>query len=160
MSSGALDADPRAQRLLRGAHERIYRWPDGLAGFVAAVEIVVDDDARIEGALDVHALHGASFAPYGAEPIPPLVAAEVVSLAVWLAPQTFAARDGRYGARFRPDLDRAAGRAVELLGCPRSTLRWIDGEDLVTTAFDQRDGRHELSVLAARPPTTGGEWRC
>lgn len=155
MSGTVHDTDPRAQRLLRAAHDRIYRWPDGFAGFLAAVEITVDGVDRIEGALDVHAMHGAAFTPYGAEPVAPLVAAEAVSLAVWLAPQTFAARDGRFGARFRPDLDRAAGRAIEVIGCPRSTVRWIDGADLTLTAFEQRDGRHELAVLATQPTHDG-----
>src|SRR5262249_14427922 len=91
----------------------------------------------------------------------PVVAAEVVELATRLAPRPFATLDGRFGGTFRRDLDRETGRAVEVVGDPRRTVRWISRDRLVETVYQQPDGHRRVVVLEA-DELEDGRWlpRC
>jgi hypothetical protein len=148
--------DPRATRLLKVAHERLYRWPEGFAGFRAGVSVIADG-AEVRGDVDVLAGHGAAFTPDRDHRVNPQVAAEVVELATRLAPRAFATLDGRFGGTFRRDLDRRGIRAVAVVGDPRGTVRWIEGDRLVETRFAHADGQRRLRVLEVHE-TGDGRW--
>ncbi len=150
------EPDPRATRVLKAAHERLYRWPDGFAGFRATVRVTADG-AEVRGEVDVLAGHGAAFTPDRDHRVNPQVAAEVVELATRLAPRPFATLDGRFGGAFRRDLDRPTGRAVAVVRDPRRTVRWIRGDRLVETEYAQPDGRRQLRVLLAHD-VEDGRW--
>jgi hypothetical protein len=158
----------RARQLLQLAHQAVYRLPDTFPGFTAAV-VASSQQWTVRGAVDVHCPHGAVFRVDPDDPghdgtggEPPAAAVTTVTtmileLVSWQFPRRFDELDGRYEAGFRPDLDAPGRRAVQLLGESRRTIRWLDDQGVVATAYRLAGVAHHLDVRS-RASLDDGRW--
>jgi len=153
----------RARQLLQLAHQAVYRLPATYPGFTAAVD-ARSERWTVRGTVDVHCPHGAVFVldpdDPGRDHGPALdgdadrpspstvttVTTMILDLVSWQFPKRFDELDGRYEAGFRPDLDQAGRRAVQLLGEPRRTIRWLDDRGVIATAYRRAGVAHHLEV--------------
>jgi hypothetical protein len=133
--------EARASTLWRVAHRARYRWPARFAGMTAAVSVRVDRRlADGGGRVRCHAVGGVTYHPGRPGHLAADLAHEVVLFAGAVLPREPDEVDGPAAARFRPDLDRPSGRAIELAGDGRRQLLWIGGERVAETELELGSG--------------------
>jgi hypothetical protein len=163
-----LNPSRRARQLLQLAHQAVYRLPATYPGFTADV-LATSGAWTVRGAVDVHCPHGAVFRLDADDPghdasgerpsadTITTVTTMILDLVSWQFPKRFDELDGRYEAGFRPDLDQPAKRAVQLLGESRRTIRWLDDDGVVATAYRQSGVAHHIEVVE-RHALEDGRW--
>ena len=163
-----LQPSRRARQLLQLAHQAVYRLPATYPGFTA--DVLAQSEAwTVRGAVDVHCPHGAVFEldpddpghdASGERPSAATittVTTMILDLVSWQFPRRFDELDGRFEAGFRPDLDQPRRRAVQLLGESRRTIRWLDDDGVVATAYRLSGVAHHLEVTERRT-LDDGRW--
>lgn len=139
----AVRNDPAAHDVLRGAHEGLYRYPVGFAGFAAAV-VLEQDGTATRGTVTVRSPRDVTIEIAADETATGWIRQEVGSLAGhrWSSP--YEAGDGRWALSLDPLDDHPLGPRVRIHGDPfDSSYRVHDGR---IAQVDRRMGNVRFSI--------------
>lgn len=116
-----------AHEILKAAHERAYRYPEGFAGFQAALRYTTDEK-NLEGSVIIHSPTDISLAMEDEEETVKALQREIASLCGhrWYAP--YSEGDGRYTLSLDENARHPLGQLIQFHGDPfKSSYRVKDG---------------------------------
>lgn len=120
--------DPAAHELLRVAHERGYRFPEGFGGFSATV-VLSTDAAMVEGSVAVRAPRDLMLDLDASEEDAGWVRQEIASIAGHRWPTPYEQSDGRWTLTLGDDAGNPLGQSIKVHDDPfDSGYRVRDGK--------------------------------
>jgi hypothetical protein len=119
-----------AHKILQAAHERAYHYPEGFAGFQAALRYTTDEEI-LEGSVTIHSPMDITLALEGKEETLQSLQREIASLCGhrWYAP--YSAGDGRYTLSLDENTQHPLGQLIIFHDDPFSSSYRVKNGSLV-----------------------------